>query len=312
MAKNLNKCRVLITGGAGYLGGRIGDFLSQSGYDVYLGSRNSFSQNILTSCSKVVTNWQDSDLKFCNGFDVILHAAGMNAKSSSEHHEEALRVNGKLTEKLIEKSSKYGCKRFFFLSTVHVYKSPLIGTFDEESKTSNIHPYASSQSYGEMALIKALKNKSIAGAVLRLSNCFGYPANTSNECWNLVLNEFIRSAFLYGKISINGNCYSKRDFLPITALNGILLQILEKQEPIPEIINISSGKSRNLLEVAINVSDIVSRHTGKKVKVIKNTASEKETTLTIKNAALEKMNIFPREDFELEIRSMLDYLKSCK
>ena len=66
------------------------------------------------------------------------------------------------------------------------------------------------------------------------------------------------------------------------------------------------------MEVAINVSDIVSRHTGKKVKVIKNTASEKETTLTIKNAALEKMNIFPREDFELEIRSMLDYLKSCK
>ena len=309
MVKNLTSCRVLITGGAGYLGGRIGEYLALKGYDVYLGSRKPFPHNVSPSCSNIITNWQDPNLTFCKDFDIVVHAAGMNAKSSLEYPEEALKINGKLSEKLIDKAVTYGCKSFFFLSSVHVYQSPLLGDFDESSQTLNTHPYATSQIYGEQALIKALKSKKIAGAVLRLSNCFGPPANNSSECWNLVLNEFIRSAYLDGKIIINGNCLSKRDFLAITELNQTLLQIFARQDLIPEVINISSGKSRTLLDVASKVCEIVFKHTGNSVQIVNDARSETESSLNIKNIALGKMNIFPNNDLEVEIKRMLNFLE---
>tara|TARA_B100000795_G_scaffold266991_1_gene251057 strand:- start:670 stop:1611 length:942 start_codon:yes stop_codon:yes gene_type:complete len=312
VAKNLNNCRVLVTGGSGYLGARIGENLVHEGYDVYLGSRELFPHGISRSYSKIVTDWEDPDLTFCKDFDLVVHAAGMNAMSCLDSPEDALRINGKLSEKLIEKAVMYGCKRFFYLSTVHVYQSPLVGNFDETSPTLNRHPYATSQSYGEQALIKALKDKNIEGAVLRLSNCFGPPVTSSNECWNLALNEFIRSAFLYGKITINGNCLNKRDFLPITELNRILLEIFAIQDIPSDIINISSGRSRSLLEVAIKVRDEVSKYTGRTIELVNEAGPKKESSLTIKNSSLDKMNILPSHDLEVEIRRMLDFLKLGK
>ena len=304
-----NSQKVLVTGGAGYLGARVCSSLIAQGYDVSFGSRNSYPHRIVEGCNQVVTNWEDPELSFCKGFDLIIHAAGMNAKSCSESPDEALRFNGKLSEKLIEKAVSYGCKRFFYLSTVHVYQSPLVGIFDESSLTLNSHPYATSQCYGEEALIKALGSKNIAGAVLRLSNCFGPPVINSNECWNLVLNEFIKDAFLNRKITINGDYLSKRDFLPISEFNRVLLSILDFTESVPNVINVSTGASRTLLDVALEVSDTVTELTGTVIEIVKENSSETASNLSIENNALQRMGIYPSKDLTLEIRRMVDYLK---
>ena len=309
MVGNLNHCRVLVTGGTGYLGARIGKSLAEQGYEVCLGSRYPFANGTVEGCSQAATDWDDSEFKFCKGFDLVIHAAGMNAKDCAENPEMAYRFNGLLTEKLIEKAVSYGCKRFFYLSTVHVYQSPLVGIFDESSLTLNSHPYATSQCYGEEALIKALGSKNIAGAVLRLSNCFGPPVINSNECWNLVLNEFIKDAFLNRKITINGDYLSKRDFLPISEFNRVLLSILDFTESVPNVINVSTGASRTLLDVALEVSDTVTELTGTVIEIVKENSSETASNLSIENNALQRMGIYPSKDLTLEIRRMVDYLK---
>jgi len=112
---------------------------------------------------------------------------------------------------------------FFYLSTVHVYDVPLIGCFNESSVTLNKHPYATSHLYGEQALEKALVTVALRGAVLRLSNCFGFPITSTRDCWELVVNEFVRDAVQNKRIIINGNCQSKRDFLPILGAGPPLL-----------------------------------------------------------------------------------------
>ena len=111
----------------------------------------------------------------------------------------AIEFNGKTTERFVEKAAFYGCKRFFYLSTVHVYKSPLVGRFNEKSENLNSHPYATSHLLGEQALIRHVKKSPMQGHVLRLSNCFGYPLTQDSNCWELVLNEFIRDAYKLGK-----------------------------------------------------------------------------------------------------------------
>ena len=109
---------------------------------------------------------------------------------------------------------------------------------------------------------------------------------------------------------MTGDCSSKRDFLPITELNRILIEILASDNLIPDIINISSATSRTLLEVALQVRDVVSEFTGTAVELVNEIGSETETSLNIKNVALEKIGILPSKDLNFEIRHTLKFLRS--
>ena len=308
MVRYIESPKVLITGGTGYLGARIGDSLADNGYTVYLGSRKPSLNSKINNCFQLITDWDDPELLFCNGFDLIIHAAGINAQECAQNPDLAMHFNGEMTRLLARKSLAYGCKKFFYFSTVHVYKSPLLGTFDERSATYNHHPYAISHLNGENALLKISKNSSLSATVLRLSNCFGYPLTEETDCWNLVLNQFIRDALLKGKITIKGDSSSKRDFLPITEFNRILLEIIARSESTPKVINISTGVSKTLLEIAILVSDVTRELTGNNIEIVKEHDSKSDLILCVKNNALRSMNIFPRDDLINEIRKTLQYL----
>ena len=75
--------RVLITGGFGFIGGRLGHILIKDGIDVILGTRKKNVQppEWLPKSKVVQTQWDNlSSLENnCKGVDVVVHAAGMNA-----------------------------------------------------------------------------------------------------------------------------------------------------------------------------------------------------------------------------------------
>lgn len=310
MVGNLNNLRVLITGGTGYLGARIGKSLAENGYNVCLGSRSPFAKGTVNGCDQITTDWDDVDLQFTKGFDLIIHAAGMNAHDCAQDPKLAFKFNGQITGKLAQKAANYGCKRFIYLSTVHVYNSTLVGDYDEQAPALNRHPYATSHHFGEEQALEVGKNSCLDVTVLRLSNSFGYPLTKQSACWGLVLNQFIRDAFLDGKIIIKGDRNTRRNFLPITELNRVLFEILNCRDSIPNVINVSSATSKTLLEVALQVRDMTSKFLGTAVELITNNGSESETNLNIKNSALEKINIFPSNDLEFEIKLMLNTLRS--
>lgn len=299
------KPKALVTGGTGYLGARIGVYLAAHGYDVSLGSRKPFSQRIIHGCSQISTDWEDPKLAFCDGFDLIVHAAGMNALDCANNPQLAIEFNGKITDLLVKKSASYGCKQFFYLSTMHVYRNPLVGQLSEDSPAVNCHPYATSQRYGEKAVLNAIASSSLKGSVLRLSNCFGAPVTNSSECWKLVLNQFVREAYTTGTITINGNYLSKRDFLPIAELNKVFLKILDYKNSLPSIINVSSGKANTLDEVANVVSVMTSKITKKKISIHKNENYFTEEDLYIENKALKSMGIYVCSDWSGEIMNLI-------
>ena len=108
MVENLNGCRALVTGGTGYLGARIGKSLAEHGYDVSLGSRNPFTNGTVEGCDQVATDWDDPELKFCKGFDLIIHSSGMNANDCALNPSLALKFNGQTTGQLARKAAFYG------------------------------------------------------------------------------------------------------------------------------------------------------------------------------------------------------------
>ncbi len=309
MAGNLSSPKILITGGSGYLAPRLGAFLASQGYEVCLGTRTPDATNEIEGCSQILTDWSNSKYEFCNGFDLIIHAAGINAADCAKDPVMALKFNGETTGEFARRASLYGCTHFIYLSTVHVYKSPLTGTFDEQSQTVNNHPYATSHVYGEKQVLQVAKTSSLSSTVLRLSNSFGFPLTDNTDCWNLVVNEFIRDAFILGRIVIKGDYLTCRDFLPISELTNVLVQIVKQHDALPEVMNIASGQARSLLDVANQVRYLVSDFTGKNVEIVKENQRAKKSTLNIRSLALERLGVFFRPDLDSEIMRTLEYLR---
>ena len=85
--------RVLITGGFGFVGGRVGQYLIECGYEVLLGSRKIREiPNWLPQAEAVQTDWNNNAalLDLCASVDIVIHAAGMNAQDCVSNPEQAL------------------------------------------------------------------------------------------------------------------------------------------------------------------------------------------------------------------------------
>ena len=78
--------RILITGGFGFVGGRLAVHLAQAGHQIVLGSRNASSPPVWLPQAEVVQIvWEDDRTleRCCDGVDVVIQAAGMNAQECS-------------------------------------------------------------------------------------------------------------------------------------------------------------------------------------------------------------------------------------
>ena len=211
--------KILVTGGFGYVGGRLAKHLASSGHEVFIGSRTFQPKPIwLAKGSITVMDWGDerSLLNACKNIDVIVHAAGMNAKECSKNPELALKVNGAATESLVRAASKQLVSQFIYLSSAHVYSEDLSGVVSEDHSVANIHPYATSQVAGEQATINSHSNIAMQTVVVRLANAIGAPLAKDVNCWMLVANDFCKQAALERRLVIRGPANGVRNFITMT------------------------------------------------------------------------------------------------
>ena len=247
--------KILITGGFGFVGGRLAQHLLQAGHQIVLGSRKGGCfPDWMLHAEVVETVWSDANAleQICAGVDVVIHTAGMNAKDCAADPLAALDFNGLSTAKLVEAAIKSDVKRYIYLSTAHVYASPLVGTITEESCPRNLHPYATSHLAGENAVLGASRRGQIEGIVLRLSNAFGAPAHKEVNCWMLLVNDLCRQAVETGKMVLQTNGLQQRDFIALSELCGIVEQLAVAQRAMvdPSIFNVGSGASQSVLGMA--------------------------------------------------------------
>jgi UDP-glucose 4-epimerase len=248
--------KILITGGYGFLGGRLALYMQQAGHQVCIGSRRSNKEppNWLPQAEVLQINWGSEDglAHICNGNDVVIHAAGMNAKECTNDPVGALEINGVATARLLSAAIRCKVKRFIYLSTAHVYASPLVGEITEITCTQNLHPYATSHLAGEQTVMKAGQFGEIDGVVLRLSNAFGAPAHKDVNCWDLLVNELCSQAVETGMMVLRSSGIQERDFIPITEVCRIVEMLVSKNSAIPNkyIYNLGSNFSHSVYSMA--------------------------------------------------------------
>lgn len=265
---------VLITGGLGYLGGRLARHLSgQTGFHLRLAVHRQRSQSpdwlkngSITHCDLS----QEADVDaLCKGMTAIIHLAALNEIDSVNDPEKALQVNVLGTLRLLRAAERAGVKRFIYLSTAHVYGAPLLGTITEESPARPLNYYSITHRNAEDYVLAAHHRKLLDGIVLRLSNGFGAPVTPDVNTWNLLVNGLCRQAVTEGKLVLRSSGIQMRDFTPIESVCHCVQHFLQLPSALCDdgLFNVGGGSSISVIDMANRIAARCQAVLGKTVQV---------------------------------------------
>lgn len=168
--------RVLVTGGAGYVGGVVTHLLLQAGHEVVVLddlSRNDASQ-IPAAATFVQARVQDAASVLDPSFDAVLHFAGLIAAGESmvhpEWHWEANTVG---TIALLSAMRASGVRKLIFSSTAATYGDPLSLPLTETSPTKPVNTYGMTKLAADMVIASEVHAHELAAASLRYFNVAG-------------------------------------------------------------------------------------------------------------------------------------------
>ncbi len=247
--------RILITGGLGYVGGRIARLLIGIGRRPRIATRRPPGDHPAWAGDAEVMRadlMDGGDLKrLCDGMDTVIHLAAMNEIDCFTDHAGSVRVNVEATVGLLEAAIEADVKRFVYFSTARIYGEPLAGTITEKTLPRPLHPYGITHRTAEDFILAAHDRRRISGLVLRLSNGMGCPADAGIDRWTLVMNDLCRQAATAGELVLQSSGLQKRDFIPLADVAGAVAHFLAV--PVEQwsdgLFNLGAGKTMTILEL---------------------------------------------------------------
>lgn len=263
----LSQKAILITGGAGFIGSHLSEFLIEQGAKkvVVLDDLSTgFKKNIehllpLSNFSFIEGTIVDSEvcMNACKDIDVILHHAALGSVPRSIENPIAsnmVNVNGFVN--MLFAAKECGVKQFIYASSSSVYGDDK--TFPKtENKTGNLlSPYAVSKFTNEKyaAVFSDLYNIQTIG--FRYFNVFGERQNP-NGAYAAVIPKFIHSLVHNESPTIYGTGNNTRDFTYVAnVVRANLLAITSKELPVYSVMNIACGGT-----ISVNqIYDLISHY----------------------------------------------------
>ena len=260
--------KILITGGAGFIGSHLTEALLKRGDEVIIadnfstGSRdNLFPVN--GRMARVVEMDVASDKEQLRELiaeaDVIFHlaaAVGVELVVSQPVHTIETNIDG--SANVIKLAAEYG-KRLFIASTSEVYGKSSHEEFSEDddlligSPLNSRWSYACSKLMDEFYLMAYVRSCNLAGTVVRFFNTVG-PRQTGR--YGMVIPRFVRNALKNSPLQVYGDGGQSRCFCHVSDVVRALLLLLEKPESVGRIYNIGSRNLVTIRQLAEKVIDI--------------------------------------------------------
>lgn len=314
--------KILVIGGAGYLGAHISLVLKNAGYDVTVFCRflpstaNEVFKGIKILRGDIAVEETIRELEL-EEYDVVVQTVSLDHKMSETLSIcQVNNINVNATWLMLEKFLKNSSKTFIYLSTIHVIGNFVEKLIDEhvEKKPNNI--YAITHSFCE-DLCNYYQRKSQANCVvLRLSNGYGSPIFLENN-WNwLVVNDLTKMAFEHKAIVLNSDGTATRDFIHNTDIANCIHYLISSNTNGYKLFNVSSGRSISLLQLAHLVQDIYEVRYKIKIPVYYNTNVISTASpviyhqINISNTKLKNFGFSCNIQIEEGINEVFNYLES--
>ena len=289
--------KVLVTGGAGYIGSHVVLALCEEGNNVVVlddlstGNREAVDKRALFIQGSTLN---DDDLsKGLNDVDAVIHLAAFKAAGESMIHPEKYshnNITGTIT--LLNAMVKQGVNKFIFSSTAAVYGYPKYLPLDENHPLEPINYYGFTKLEIERILKWYGELKGLRFAALRYFNAAGYDSlgritSLENNPENLIPIVMEVASGRRQKMEVFGDDYDTddgtgvRDYIHVTDLASAHVKSIKYlNENASLTVNLATGESHSVLDV-INLAkeisgkdipfDIVDRRPGDPAKLYAGT-----------------------------------------
>jgi UDP-glucose 4-epimerase len=266
---------VLVTGGLGYLGAHVVEHFRRRGDSVTVLGRSKHPEYAewLRGLRFVEADVADpaSLARSCDGIDVVVHAAALNAQQAAEDPRSAVLVNGLGARNMLDEAARAGVGRFVYLSSIHVYGPLDGGRIDESTPPRPVSDYGISKLLGEGYCYRACATTPLSVAVLRPSNGYGAPLFPSADCWMLVINDFCRRAVERGEILLKTAGTQQRDFVALSDVVRAIDVVARREgpkEPLDAMVYDVGGRSSlTIRQLADLVASVYAEEFGREVPV---------------------------------------------
>jgi nucleoside-diphosphate-sugar epimerase len=201
----MNK-RILITGGAGFVGNVVVKEFLLKGYAVKVFDKLIFDGELLKKFKSRIELIQGDirnfDENILNDVSSVIHLAGFSNDPMAEYSPEINnQINTLGTKRIAEACARKGINRFVYASTASIYDGGVSGNIKLQDENSEVTPraaYSISKYNAERELLKIMKEyPNFCPVILRKGTIFGYSPRMR---FDLVVNTFVKEAFLNKKL----------------------------------------------------------------------------------------------------------------
>lgn len=306
---------VLIVGAGGYLGAHLSLSLTEQGYDVtalcfhQIDKKTEWHNKIHRVIYGDVKSEETVNRINKFDYDYVVYLVSLDhfASEGAVGHVNNTNVLPlwKFANVLQNK-----VKKFIYFSTQQVYGN-------QQAKDENVI-LTPSNTYGLTHqlcedIINLFDRKSDTGFInVRLSNGYGEPVFSNNNCWWLVVNDLCKSAFEQNCIRLQSDGSPQRDFIHVNDIARAIDTILKKQHT-DNTYNLASGITYTIGELACTVKEVYQQLYGKDLPILVPEGKELQITTPEKQSIniqrLKGLGFKPKTDLKAGITHIFKYLE---
>ena len=260
--------RVIVAGGAGFIGSYLVERLLKDGFDVTLVDDLSSGResNIAGVRMKIEFVKSDiSDFDYSERFDAIINLASRASRVEWETYPVEVALSNSVGNNNLIKLALKERALYVYASSSEVYGSAEVVPTPETyvgkvSTTGSRSPYDEGKRFGE-ALVKAYEREyGLRNIIARLFNTYG-PRMRGGEFYGRVVDRFIQQALRNEHLTVYGNGTQTRSFAFVSDTVDALSMLIRKGTP-GEIYNVGSDTETTILNLARNVIEITGSEAG--------------------------------------------------
>lgn len=253
---------ILVTGGAGFIGGHLCERLLQQGYRVV--AIDNLSTGRLENIAhlralphfqfvrETITNSQVLD-RLTSEADVVIHlAAAVGVQLIVENPVHTIETNIMGTDVVLTTANRYGCK-VLLASTSEVYGKGVSVPFREEDDrlmgptTRNRWAYATSKAVDEFLGLAYHQQFGLPVVIMRFFNTVG-PRQTGR--YGMVVPRFVRQALRNEPLTVYGDGQQSRCFGDVADVSGAIMGLMNHPGAVGEVFNIGNTQEVTVTELA--------------------------------------------------------------
>jgi UDP-glucose 4-epimerase len=319
---NLKDKRIVVTGGAGFVGSHLVDSLIERKpkeiiilSNFFLGNlanlkeaykKFDFHVNIIDLSDRVqvlqffeMRDWTKETI------DIVFNLAVVPLPTSLVKPEWTFRQNVDMTLNLCEGQRLGYFKTLIQFSSSEAYGNTLISSMREDHPVNPTTPYGASKLATDHIVLSYCKTFGIDASVIRPFNCYG-PRQNAKEFAGIipiVINKVLNKEPIF----INGDGLQTRDLTYVTDVAEVAISVLECKETRGQIVNIGSGQ-----EISINdLVGMITKKMGYTGEIIRREARRGEVQRLIADISLAKklFNYAPKIDLETGLDKTIQWYK---